>query len=36
MLATKEGLYTREDFADELEHGGGRSPQPPCWPRPTV
>lgn len=23
MLATKEGLYTREDFADELEHGGG-------------
>lgn len=22
MLATKEGLYTREDFADELEHGG--------------
>lgn len=23
MLATKEGLYTREDFTDELEHGGG-------------
>ena len=35
MLATKEGLYTREDFADELEHGGGRSPLPPYWPRPT-
>lgn len=26
MLATKEGLYTREDFADELEHGGGGAP----------
>ncbi len=27
MLATKEGLYTREDFADELEHGGGGAPR---------
>lgn len=36
MFATKEGLYTCEDFADDLEHGGGRSPLPPCWPRPTV
>lgn len=26
MLATKEGLYTREDFTDELEHGGGVLP----------
>lgn len=26
MLATKEGLYTREDFADDLEHGGGVLP----------
>jgi len=25
MLATKEGLYTREDFTDELEHGGALS-----------
>ena len=23
MFATREGLYTREDFADDLEHGGG-------------
>ena len=29
MLATKEGLYTREDFADELEHGGGGAPRSP-------
>lgn len=26
MFATKEGLYTREDFTDELEHGGGVLP----------
>ena len=23
MLATKAGLYPREDFTDELAHGGG-------------
>lgn len=26
MFATKEGLYTCEDFADDLEHGGGALP----------
>ena len=26
MFATREGLYTREDFAGELEHGGGVLP----------